>query len=452
MKFSAHSYQQYATNRILEQQALGLFLDMGLGKTVITLTAIQDLLYDLFEVSRVLVIAPLRVAQSTWTDEARKWDHLDLRIGKVLGSRAQRLAALEVQADVYIINRENVSWLVEHYQKRWPFDMVVIDELSSFKSTKAKRFRDLRKVRPLSSRIVGLTGTPAPNGLLDLWPQVYLLDRGERLGKTVSAYRERYFLPGKRNGHIVYEWKLKDWAEDAIYHALDDLCVSMKSEDYLEMPDRIENEIPVILDDKSRRQYRQLEKELLLPFASGDVVADTAAVLSTKLQQLSNGAIYNEDHGVQHIHDAKIKALEELIEESQGKPLLVFYWFKHDRHRLLEAFPEAITLQGDNDIKDWNAGRIPLLLVHPASAGHGLNLQAGGSTIIWFGLTWSLELYQQANARLYRQGQEHTVVIHHLITQGTIDEQIIKALHTKSVTQDDLIAAVKARIADVVEI
>jgi SNF2 family DNA or RNA helicase len=447
MKFSPHKYQEYAIRRVIDQQALGLILDMGLGKTIISLTAIQELMFDYFSIQRVLVIAPLRPARLTWPDEAEKWDHLDLRISKVLGSKQDRLSALSRQADVYIINRENVSWLVDHYQKQWPFDMVIIDELSSFKSTKAKRFRDLRKVRPLVKRIVGLTGTPSSNGLIDLWPQMYLLDRGQRLGKTVSAYRDRFFLPGRRNGHIVYEWIPKDWAEDKIYEALEDLCVSMKSEDYLDMPDLIVNEVPVSMDDKAAKQYKRLEKDLLLPFADSDVVADTAAVLSNKLMQLANGAIYDEDHRVQHVHDAKIEALGELIEESQGKPILVFYWYKHDLHRLREAFPHAIPLYGDNDVKDWNANRIPLLLAHPASAGHGLNLQSGGSTIVWFGLTWSLELYQQANARLYRQGQEHAVIIHHLVCQGTVDERVMSALKRKAVTQDDLIEAVKARIS-----
>lgn len=448
MQFSPHSYQAYAIEKVIEQKAVGLFLDMGLGKTIISLTAIQSLMFDLFEVQRVLVIAPKRVAVSTWPAEANKWDHLSLRMSIAVGSQKQRIEALEAEADVYVINRENVSWLVDHYRKSWPFDMVIVDELSSFKSTKAKRFRDLRKVLPLVKRIVGLTGTPAPNGLIDLWPQVYLLDRGQRLGKTMSAYREHFFSPGRRNGHIVYEWVLKEWAEDKIYQAIEDLCISMTAEDYLDMPPLTYNEIPVLLDPAATRAYKKLEKDLLLPFSDGDVVADTAAVLSNKLIQLANGAIYDERGSVQHVHDAKIEALSELIEESQGRPLLVFYWYKHDLSRLKAAFPSAVTLDGDDEIRAWNDGEIPLLLVHPASAGHGLNLQAGGSTIVWFSLTWSLELYQQANARLYRQGQQHGVIVHHLVAQKTIDERILAAIQNKAATQNDLIEAVKAIIRE----
>lgn len=450
MKFLPYTYQQYAINKIISECNVGLLLDMGMGKTVSTLTAIQHLMYEMFNVQKVLVIAPLRVAKTTWPDELEKWDHLSmLEMSLVIGSREERQQALQRWADVYVINRENVSWLVEYYKKAWPFDMIVIDELSSFKSTKAKRFRDLRKVRPLSSRVVGLTGTPTSNGLIDLWAQMYLLDRGERLGKTITAYRDHFFVPGRRNGHIVYEWNLKEWAEDAIYDAISDICVSMTADDYLDMPERIVNEIPVPLSDKSWRQYKQLEKDLLLPFVDSDVVADTAAVLSNKLLQLANGAIYDEDHAVQHVHDAKIDALQDLNEETDGHPLLVFYWYKHDLSRLQQAFPHASVLQTPEDVKDWNTGRVSMLLVHPASAGHGLNLQDGGSLIVWFGLTWSLELYQQANARLYRQGQQHTVIIHHLIAKGTMDERVMQSLRQKACTQDDLLQAVKAEIADV---
>lgn len=450
MKFLPHTYQQYAINKIISDCTVGLLLDMGMGKTVSTLTAIQHLMYEQFEVQKVLVIAPLRVARTTWPDELEKWDHLSMiEMSLVIGSREERQQALQRWADVYVINRENVSWLVEYYKKAWPFDMIVIDELSSFKSTKAKRFRDLRKVRPLSSRVVGLTGTPTSNGLIDLWAQMYLLDRGERLGKTITAYRDHFFVPGRRNGHIVYEWNLKKWAEDAIYDAISDICVSMTADDYLDMPDRIVNEIPVPLSDKSWRQYKQLEKDLLLPFVDSDVVADTAAVLSNKLLQLANGAIYDEDHAVQHVHDAKIDALQDLDEETDGHPLLVFYWYRHDLSRLQQAFPHATVLQTPEDVREWNTGKVSMLLVHPASAGHGLNLQDGGSLIVWFGLTWSLELYQQANARLYRQGQQHTVIIHHLIAKGTMDERVMQSLRQKACTQDDLLQAVKAEIADV---
>lgn len=397
----------------------------------------------------MLVIAPLRVAESVWIDEAAKWDHLKpLKLSRVLGSQKQRLAALATPADIYLINRENVEWLVEHYGETWPFDMVVVDELSSFKSPKARRFKALRKVRPLVKRIVGLTGTPAPNGLIDLWPQVYLLDQGERLGKTVTGYRSRYFEPGRgdRSRRIVYSWDLKSGAEEAIHAKIADICVSMKAADWLELPERITNIVPVRLPEKAAAQYKQLERKLLLPFGEGDVVADTAAVLSNKLLQLANGAVYDESGGVQEIHQEKLNVLEDLIEAASGKPVLVFYNYRHDLDRLLKRFPQAKTLAGAADITSWNSGRIPLLLAHPASAGHGLNLQAGGHIIVWFGLTWSLELYQQANARLDRQGQQHNVIIHHLVAENTMDEQVMQALGSKTAGQESLLAAVKARI------
>ncbi|MTI95404.1 MAG: DEAD/DEAH box helicase [Firmicutes bacterium] len=406
-------------------------------------------MYDRFEVARVLVIAPLRVAETVWTSEAAKWEHLrHLRLSRVIGSQKQRLAALGVPADIYLINRENVEWLVNHYGKDWPFDMVVVDELSSFKSPKARRFRALRKVRPLVNRIVGLTGTPAPNGLIDLWAQVYLLDQGERLGKTVTGYRSRYFEPGRgdRSRRIIYNWEPKAGAEEAIHAKIADICISMKAADWLELPERITNVVPVNLSEKAAKQYKQLERKLLLPFAEGDVVADTAAVLSNKLLQLANGAVYDEHGGVQEIHQVKLEALADLIEAANGKPVLVFYNYRHDLDRIKQRFPGAKTLESAAEIHAWNAGDIPLLLAHPASAGHGLNLQAGGHTIIWFGLTWSLELYQQANARLDRQGQQHNVIVHHLVSEGTMDEQVMLALDTKTAGQDALLAAVKARL------
>lgn len=414
------------------------------SKTVCALTAAAELLYDRFEVTKVLVIAPLRVADTVWPAEVRKWDHLQhLKISKVLGSERERLNALNATADIYVINRENTEWLVTHYGQKWPFDMVVVDELSSFKSPKAKRFRALRKVRPLIKRIVGLTGTPAPNGLIDLWSQIYLLDQGERLGKTVTGYRNRYFDPDKRNRAVIYSWKPKPEAEQAIYEKLSDLCVSMKAEDWLEMPERIDRTIPVQIP---KAKYHQLERDLLLPFGDADVVANTAAVLSNKLLQMANGAVYDEDSGVQEIHNAKLDALEDVIEAANGRPVLVFYAYRHDLDRLKKRFPGARALSTEQDIEDWNAGRISVLLAHPASAGHGLNLQAGGDTIVWFGLTWSLELYQQANARLYRQGQERSVIVHHLVAEGTIDEDVMGALGGKATGQDALLAAVKARI------
>lgn len=449
MIYKPYHYQAYATQWIIDKKKSALFLEMGMGKSVSTLTAILELMYDYFEVAKVLVIAPLRVASATWEDEVEKWDHLNgLRISKVLGSEKQRVAALYKKADIYIINRENVTWLVERLHSDWPFDMVVIDELSSFKSSKAQRFKALKKVRPFIKRIVGLTGTPAPNGLIDLWPQMYLLDGGERLGKTVTGYREKYFLPDKRNQMMVYTWKLKDDAEEAIYEKLSDLCVSMKAMDYLELPERIDNIIPVKLPKKAKAQYNELEKELILSIESTDVLAGSAAVLANKLLQMANGAVYDEDGEVKHIHDEKLKALDELMEAAGGKPVLLFYGYQHDKDRLLKHLKNVQPrfLQTDQDIKDWNQGKIQVLLAHPASAGHGLNLQAGGNIIIWFGLTWSLELYQQANARLWRQGQKQTVVIHHIIAKDTIDERVMKALEAKDVSQAALIEAVRAKM------
>lgn len=449
MIYQPYHYQAYATQWIIEKEKSALFLEMGMGKSVSTLTAILELLYDYFDVAKVLVIAPLRVASTTWEEEVEKWDHLkDLRISKVLGSEKERVAALYKKADIYIINRENVTWLVERYGSDWPFDMVVIDELSSFKSSKAQRFKSLKKVRPFIKRLVGLTGTPAPNGLIDLWPQICLLDGGERLGKTITGYREKYFLPDKRNQMIVYSWKLKDGAEEAIFKQISDICVSMKAEDYLELPERLDNIIPVELPKKAKEQYEVLEKELILSIADADVLAGSAAVLANKLLQMANGAVYDEDGEVKHIHDEKLKALDELIEAASGKPVLVFYGYQHDKDRLLTHLKKLKPrlLQTDRDIKDWNKGQVPILLAHPASAGHGLNLQTGGNIIIWFGLTWSLELYQQANARLWRQGQKQTVVIHHIIAKGTIDERVMKALKDKDVSQAALIEAVKARM------
>lgn len=450
MKYQPYHYQAYATQWIIDKKKSALFLEMGMGKSVTTLTAIFELMYDYFDVSRVLVIAPLRVASSTWDEEIDKWDHLKgLRISKVLGSEKERVVALYKKADIYIINRENVTWLVERFGSDWPFDMVVIDELSSFKSSKAQRFKALKKVRPFIKRIVGLTGTPAPNGLIDLWPQIYLLDGGERLGKTITGYREKYFLPDKRNQMIIYSWKLKDGAEEAIFEKISDICVSMKAEDYLELPERLDNIIPVDLPKKAKEQYEVLEKELILSIADTDVLAGSAAVLANKLLQIANGAVYDEDGEVKHIHDEKLKTLDELIESASGKPVLVFYGYQHDKDRLLTHLKalKPRLLQTDQDIKDWNKGQVPILLAHPASAGHGLNLQTGGNIIIWFGLTWSLELYQQANARLWRQGQKQTVVIHHIIAKDTIDERVMKALEDKDVSQAALIEAVKARVA-----
>lgn len=449
MKYTPHHYQAYAAEKIIEEPAFGLFLDCGMGKTVVTLTAVLDLLHDYFDVVRVLVIAPLRVAEDTWSKECEKWQHLKhLRISKILGSEQQRSKAVNTPADIYIINRENVEWLVTFHGKNWPYDMVILDELSSFKSVSAKRFRALKRVRPLIKRVVGLTGTPAPNGLLDLWPQLYLLDRGERLGKTLTGYREQYFVPDKRNQNVVFSYKTKKGSEDSIYEKISDICISMKACDYLIMPERIDNVVEVQLPEKEAALYKRMEKDMLLPFESGDIDAVNAAALSNKLLQMANGAVYDENSAVKIIHNKKLEALEDLIEAANGKPVLIFYSFLHDKDRISERL-SVTELKTSEDISKWNAGKIPIAIAHPASAGHGLNLQAGGSTLIWFGLTWSLELYQQANARLWRQGQKETVIIHHLVAAGTIDEQVMAALNQKEIGQASLMNAIKARIGAV---
>lgn len=445
MNYKPHDYQAYAKDWIIDHKNSGLLLDMGLGKTIVTLTAIDELMFDYFEISKVLVIAPLRVAQSTWDAEIDKWDHLqDLTLSKVLGPEKERRQALHTPADIYIINRENVTWLVQTLKGSWDFDMVVIDELSSFKSPKSQRFKSLRKVRPLISRIVGLTGTPSPNGLIDLWAQMYLLDGGDRLGRTITAYRDRYFLPDKRNQHIIFSYKLKPQAEERIYEKIEDICISMKSKDYLNLPERINNLVPVMLKDKAK--YDQLEKDLLLELEEGDIVANNAAGLTNKLLQFANGAIYDEDGEVSIIHDDKLKLLDDLIEVANGKPVLVFYSFIHDKDRIKARYKNVKTLDTAEDIKKWNKGEIEILLAHPASAGHGLNLQSGGNIIIWFGLTWSLELYMQANARLDRQGQTESVIVHHLVAKDTVDEDVMKALENKEIGQEALLKAMKARI------
>ncbi|MBE6068061.1 MAG: DEAD/DEAH box helicase [Clostridium lundense] len=448
MKYEPHSYQEYATKWILDKDKVGLLMDMGLGKTVCTLTAVDELMHNYFEVIKVLVIAPLRVAEDTWSSEAEKWEHLKhLKISKILGSERERRAALNAKADIYVINRENVVWLVNECGKHWSFDMVVIDELSSFKSPKSQRFKALRKVRP--KRLVGLTGTPAPNGLMDLWSEIYLLDQGERLGRTLTAYRDRYFMPDKRNQNIIFSYKPKEGAEEAIYKKLSDICISMKANDYLELPERIDNIISVKFQKEVEKKYKKFEKELLLPLKDSDIVANNAAVLTNKLLQFANGAVYDENGEALEIHDEKLKALEDIIETASGKPVLIFYSYKHDRDRLKKYFKNAKELKTSEDIKKWNNGEIEIMLVHPASAGHGLNLQAGGNIIVWFGLTWSLELYQQANARLYRQGQKQNVMIHHLVVKGTMDEDVMRVLENKSIGQETLLQAVKARIKQI---
>lgn len=445
MKYNPHNYQQFATDFILEHPVSCLMLDMGLGKTIITLTALWQLTLDSFDVSRILVIAPKRVAADTWPKELSKWEHLKgLDASLVMGTQAEREAALRRQTFLYIINRENVSWLVENH--RWDFDMVVIDELSSFKSNQAQRFKALKKVRPLVSRIVGLTGTPAPNSLLDLWPQMYLMDMGQRLGRFIGGFRERFFTPDKRSREIIYSYKPREGAEEAIYDLISDICISMKAVDYLDMPELIMNRVEVSMDSREQKIYDDFQRDMVVNLHGEELDAVNAAVLSGKLLQMANGAVYGENHKVLRIHDRKLDALEDLVEAANGKPLLVAYWYEHDLQRIKARFKTARCIDTTKDIDDWNAGRIPLALIHPASAGHGLNLQDGGCTIVWFGLTWSLELYQQLNARLWRQGQKHTVVIHHIVTKGTHDEDVLRALECKDTRQTALIDAVRARI------
>lgn len=447
MQYRPHEYQEYAKEFIIGQKISALFLDCGLGKTVITLTAVWELLLDYFEIRKVLVIAPLRVARDTWPGELEKWEHLEgIEMSAVLGSEPERMKALNRRANVYVINRENVEWLVEH--RIWDFDMVVIDELSSFKSHKAKRFKALKKVRPMVPWMVGLTGTPAPNGLLDLWAEIGILDMGQRLGRFIGGYRERFFQPDKRSREMVFSYKPRDGAEEAIYKLLSDICISMKAVDYLKMPECIYNRVEVYMNEKEMELYNRLEKDMLIPFADGDIDAVNAAGLSNKLIQMANGAVYDENGEVKHIHDRKLEALEDLVEAANGKPVLIAYWYKHDLTRIKE-YIGAAELDTAEDFQKWNAGEIPVAVIHPASAGHGLNLQAGGSTLIWFGLTWSLELYQQMNARLWRQGQKETVVIHHLISKDTLDEQIMESLAKKDSGQSALVDAVKARIGGI---
>lgn len=444
MKYKPHSYQEYAIRYIETHPISALLIDMGLGKTSITLTAIRNLLFDSFEVCKVLVIAPLRVAKNTWTDEIKKWEHLStLTYSLIVDNENERLSALNEKADIYIINRENVDWLVNKSGYKFDFDMVVIDELSSFKNHQSKRFKSFMKVRPLVKRIVGLTGTPSSNGLMDLFAEFKILDMGKRLGYFIGQYRNTYFKPDKMNGPIVYSYKPLPNAENAIYEKISDITVSMKANEYLKMPELLTSNYVVELSNSEKNQYDEMKKSLVLEITDGEITASNAASLSNKLCQLSNGAIYDDEQNIVEIHDRKLEALEDIIESMNGKPLLIAYWYRHDLERIKSRF-SVREIKTSEDISDWNDGKIPVALIHPASAGHGLNLQNGGSTLVWFGLTWSLELYQQTNARLYRQGQKNTVVIQHIITKGTIDEQILKALQKKNKTQADLIDAVRA--------
>lgn len=449
MKYKPHEYQVYATEYILTHPIAAVLLDMGLGKSVITLSAIFDLTLDSFLVRKVLVIAPLRVARDTWPAEIEKWDHLKgLNYTVAVGSVAQRKRALMKRAQVYIINRENIEWLISRSGISFDFDMVVIDELSSFKSHQAKRFKSLLKVRPKVKRIVGLTGTPSSNGLMDLWAEYRLLDMGQRLGRFIGRYREDYFVPDKRNQQVIFSYKPKPGAEEAIYRLISDITISVKGSDYLKLPELVINEVPVKLSEKEMKTLDTMKRDLITTVKGEEITAANAAALSGKLLQMANGAVYDDQGVVIHIHDRKLDALEDLIEAANGKPVLIAYWFKHDLSRIQKRF-EVEVLSTSDSIKRWNDGEISIAAIHPASAGHGLNLQAGGSTLVWFGLTWSLELYQQTNARLWRQGQKETVVIHHLISKGTIDERVMKALNDKNNTQSALIDAVKATLKEV---
>lgn len=447
-----HPYQVAAVEHILSHTHCGLFLEMGLGKTVSTLTAINKLMYEELAINRVLVVAPKRVAESVWDAEIEKWEHLKhLKISKVVGNAKTRLNALQTRADIYTIGRDNIAWLCKLYAgKRMPFDMLVIDELSSFKNHKSVRFKNLRVIQPQFLRVVGLTGTPAPNGLIDLWAQIYLLDRGERLGKFITRYRDEYFRPGRRNGAVIYTYDLRKGADQAIHKKISDICMSMKAKDYLTLPKRITNIIKVNFDEALRKQYETFEKEQVLSLLEdgAEITALSAATLSNKLLQFANGAIYDEGGGVHHVHDLKIEATKELLDDANGKPVLIAWTFRHDRDRLMEALKSyhPHELKNGDDIRAWNEGKIPVLLMHPASGGHGLNLQAGGHIIIWFGQTWSLELEQQFNARLDRQGQTESVIVNKIIASNTIDGDIIKALANKDKSQERLMAAVKARI------
>ena len=453
-----HNYQKACIEHIINTTHCGVFLEMGLGKTVSTLTAINALMYDYCEINSVLIIAPKRVAESVWQEEAEKWDHLKhLRFSKIIGTQNQRVEAIKAKADIYIISRDNVAWLCALYGgSKIPFEMIVVDELSSFKSYKSIRFKSLKATQPYFKRFVGLTGTPAPNGLIDLWPQIYLMDRGKRLEKTVSAYRSKYFRPSKTNGHVIFSYDLLADSESLIHKRIEDICISMKAQDYLEMPLRTDNYIKLNMPPELKKKYYEFEKEKVIELINGsedspegvEISVVNAAALSNKLLQFANGAMYDENRNVHEVHEIKLETLKELIDDANGKSVLVAWTYQHDRDRILEYLKsyKPRELKRPQDIVDWNAGKVQVMLAHPASAGHGLNLQAGGSIIIWFGQTWSLELYQQFNARLYRQGQQDRVVIHHLIMKGTEDENVISALKSKDKKQNALMDSIKAKI------
>lgn len=454
MRFVPHDYQKYCINRMVAEPALGLFLDMGLGKTVITLTAINDLRYNRFALRAALVIAPKKVAEDTWTREAGKWDHLKLlRVVPVLGSLKKRIRALNTPGDVYVISRDNVQWLVDYYRNDWPYDTVILDELSSFKNPQAKRFKSLCLVKKHIRRIYGLTGTPAPNGMIDLWAQVYLLDGGQRLESRIGLYREKYFTPASRNRDVIFSYAPLPGAEEQIQEQIRDICISLSASDYLTLPSRMDNIVHVALSAKAKKAYEDFEREMFLEVDESTLDAGSAAVLSGKLLQFCNGAVYNADRQPIEVHSEKLEALREIVESAQGRPVLVFYNFQHDRERIQKSLKKAGVkvedLKGSGTITRWNNREIPVLLAHPASAAYGLNMQAGGNIIVWFGLNWSLELYQQANARLYRQGQKENVIIHHLVVDNSMDATVMEALQNKGATQDVLLDALKARIGEI---
>ena len=459
MKYQPYPYQQHATEHVLDNAASGLFLDMGLGKTVSTLTAICELKRK-GEAKKVLIIAPLRVAESTWADEIAKWDHTrHLTLSRVLGPEKARKAALMAKADIYITNRENVPWLVAFYGSAFPFDVLIIDELSSFKSAKAARFKALRSIRPKVKRIIGLTGAPMPNGILDLWPQIYLLDQGERLGKTITGYRERYFTPGKRNGHVVYDYNLRKGQDDLlgegiyekeIYDKIGDICIAMKSEDYLDLPGALITPVPVLLPETELKRYNEFERKQVLALSDEkEVTAVNAPSLTGKLLQFAGGAVYDEEKVFHEVHGVKLEALAERVEAAQGDPVLICYWFKHERDRILQKLKAygPRELKSAQDIVDWNTGKVSVMLGHPQSMGHGLNIQFGGHRLIWYGPIWSLELFLQANKRLDRQGQTKQVFIDVLIAKGTMDEDAMWVLGDKEARQEAMLYALKARIA-----
>lgn len=451
MRFEPYEYQQYVIDRICEQKKLAVFLDMGLGKTACTLKAIDNLMNDYLEVNKVLIIAPLKVARLTWLEEIEKWDDFShLRISRIVGTEKQRIKAIEKPADIYIVNRENTVWLYKYFkqEKRWPYQMIVIDESSSFKNHNSKRFKAARILTAVSERVICLAGTPVPNGLLDLWAQIYLLDSGERLGRTYTIYRDRYFIADQRNATTIFSYKLKYKMEPEIYNKIRDIAISMKAIDYIKMPERIDNVIAIEMNPKARDLYELMKHDYLITLDEEMITAASAGAVCQKLLQMANGAVYKADHTWALIHNLKLEALEEIIEENEGKPVLVFYNFIHDKERLVDYFKARNPrfLDSDTDKKEWDEGKIKLLLAHPASMGHGLNLQAGGNIIVWFGLTYNLEMYMQANARLYRQGQKETVVINHLVVSGTEDENAMAKLRGKALRQEDLIDAVKAEI------